>query len=118
MDELLNIPPIYLIIGVFFVGIYYYILIKYDKSLSKLKNQTIIKNINYKSDDVKNIHIFDEYFEGVPQYNEITLKPLSEEDNNDSDWKKMLLEIQDQSNELNSSNSLNQFLMDNNIDID
>lgn len=119
MAKILEIPPIYLIIGGFIIAIYYYFLIKYDNSLEKSRNQKIIKNFNDKEASVKNIHIFEEYFEEVPLYNENKLKPLSEDiKNDDSDWKKMLNEIQAQSDELNNSNSLNQMLMDNDIDID
>lgn len=118
MANLTNINPVYIVVGGVLITAYYVILIIYDR---KIKNKKYIKNINDKASSVNNIHIFENNFESAPSYNKVKIKPaiISKETNDDrNDWKKTLGIVQAQSEELNTNNSLDQILFDNDIDID
>jgi len=116
MTNLTNINPVYIVVGGVLITAYYVLLIIYDK---KLKNKKYIKNIDDKVSSVNNIHIFENNFESAPSYNKVKIKPaiISEETNDDNnDWKKTLGIVQAQAEELNTNNSLDQLLLDNDID--
>lgn len=116
MERLLNINPLYILVGGIMITAYYVILIKYDK---KIKNKKYIKNIDDRVSSVNNIHIFDDNFESALSYNKVKIKPaiISEDTINDSnDWKKTLDAVHAQAEELNTNNSLDQLLLENDID--
>lgn len=116
MDKILSINPVYIVIGIVFVTGYYFCLYKYEQ---KLKNRKYIKNIDDSVTSVKNIHIFDDNFESAPSYNKVKIKPTTIPNNNgddNSDWRKTLGAIQAQADELNTNNSLDQYLLENDID--
>ncbi|MBZ4037789.1 hypothetical protein K6T82_23735 [Flavobacterium sp. 17A] len=112
MDKFSNINPVYVISGVAIILLYYLVLILYER---KLKKRHIIKNFNEDSECVKNIHILADNFESAPTYNKVKAKPIIKS-NESSDWQKTLEDINDLERELHSSKSLDQFLLDNDID--
>lgn len=105
-----------MVIGGILITAYYVILIIYDK---KIKNKKYIKNIDDRASSVNNIHIFENNFESAPSYNKVKIKPaiISKDTIEDSnDWKKTLGVIHAQAEELNTNNSLDQLLLENDID--
>ncbi len=112
MYKFLNINPVYVISGVTIILLYYLVLILYDR---KLKKRHIIKNFNEVEPSVKNFHKLADNFESAPVYNNVKAKPVIS-DNENSDWRKTLEDINDLERELNTNNSLDQLLLDNDID--
>jgi len=101
-----------LIIGGLIILLYYLVLIYYDR---KIKKRHIIKNFNDDALSVKNFHKLADNFESAPVYNKVNAKPVITQNEN-SDWRKTLEDINDLERELNTNNSLDQLLLDNDID--
>lgn len=102
----------YIIIGGLLILLYYLVLIYYDR---KIKKRHVIKNFNDIELSVKNFHKLANNFESAPIYHKVNAKPVITENEN-SDWRKTLEEINDLERELNTNNSLDQLLLDNDID--
>ena len=96
------------------IGIYYFGFWRYNKYL---KNKDNVKNINNKVNDIKNIHILAKNIESVPFYNKKTIIPATDIKSNNN-WGKILDDIQYQAEELNTNNSLDQYLSEMDIDTD
>jgi hypothetical protein len=112
MNKLLNISPVYIIGGIVVILLYYLALILYER---KLKKRDYIKNFNDDYTSVKNFHKLADNFESAPIYNNLNVKPVIITNDN-SDWRKTLDEINDLERELHTNNSLDQLLLDNDID--
>lgn len=102
----------YIIGGFVLILLYYAFLIYYER---KIKKRHIIKNFNDGDSSVKNFHKLADNFESAPVYHKVNAKPVIKENNN-SDWRKTLEDINDLERELNTNNSLDQLLLDNDID--
>lgn len=96
------------------IVIYYFAFWRYNKYL---KNKSNVKNINHSVNNIKNIHILAENIESVPLYNKKTIIPATVKKTNNN-WGKILDDIQYQADELNTNNSLDQYLSEMDIDTD
>lgn len=112
MNKFINTNPVYVVSGFVIILLYYLVLILYER---KLKKRHIIKNFNEVEPSVKNFHKLANNFESAPVYNKVNAKPVISENEN-SDWRKTLEDINDLERELNTNNSLDQLLLDNDID--
>lgn len=112
MNKFINSNPVYVISGFVIILLYYLVLILYER---KIKKRHIIKNFNDVELSVKNFHKLADNFESAPVYNKVKAKPVITENKN-SDWQKTLEDINNLGRELDTNNSLDQFLLDNDID--
>jgi len=115
MDKLLSINPMYIVTVIVIIAVYYYFLWWYGRKLKKINN---IKNINSKGVYVNNFHIFDNNFVSARVYNKNKILPGENNPNKgqSENWTKLLEEIQDSAEQLNTNNQLDNLLSDMDID--